>query len=126
MRFIGNQGAIVFTAILAALLLVWSSANWRGQAQNIQLPQPSGYVNDFAEVVEPATKQRLETVLANLKERTGIVFFVATVKSAGGQYLSDYSLRIANDWKVAPNTQPKGFLLLLTPILPNFFPHPTH
>src|SRR5216684_4269309 len=121
MRFIGNQRAIVFTAILAAFLLVWSGANWRGQAQNTQLPQPSGYVNDFAEVVEPATKQRLETVLANLKERTGIVFFVATVKSAGGQYLSDYSLRVANDWNVGPNSQRKGVVLVITTDDANFF-----
>ncbi|HSP61505.1 MAG TPA: TPM domain-containing protein [Pyrinomonadaceae bacterium] len=121
MKFIGNQRAIVFTAILAALLLVWSGANWRGQAQNTRLPQPSGYVNDFGEVIDVATKQRLETVLANLKERTGIEFFVATVKSAGGQYLSDYSLRVANDWNVGPNSQRKGVLLVITTDDANFF-----
>ncbi len=113
MKFIGNQRAIFFTAILAAFLLLWSGANWGGQAQNTKLPQPRGYVNDFAEVIDAATKQRLETVLANLKERTGIEFFVATVKSAGAEEIYDYSLRVADEWNVGPKSSRKALLLVI-------------
>src|SRR6266852_4661723 len=113
MRFIGNLRAIVFTAILAAFLLVWSGANWRGQAQNTQLPQPRGYVNDFGEVIDASTKQRLETILANLKERTGIEFFVATVKSVGAEDIYDYSLRVANGWNLGTRSSRKALVLVL-------------
>jgi tetratricopeptide (TPR) repeat protein len=121
MNLIGNQRAIVFTAILAAFLLVCAGANWRGRAQNTQLPQPRGYVNDFADVIDAATKARLENILANLKQRTGIEFFIATVKSTGGKYLSDYSLRVANDWDVGPNSRRKGVVLVITTDDANFF-----
>ncbi len=113
MKYLSNQRAIVFTAILAALFLVWSGANWRGQAQNTQLSQPRGYVSDFAEVIDAATKQRLETILANLKERTGIEFFVATVKSVGAEDIYDYSLRVANDWNVGSKSSRKALVLVM-------------
>ena len=113
MRFIGNQRAIVFTAILAASLLVCAGANWRSQAQNTKLPQPRGYVNDFGGVIDAATKQRLETILSNLKERTGIEFFVATVKSAGAEDIYDYSLRVANEWNVGSKSSRKALVLVL-------------
>ena len=113
MRFIGNQRAIVFTAILAVFLVAWSGANWRGQAQNTHLPQPVRYINDFGEVIEASTKTRLETILINLKERTGIEFFIATIKSAGAEDIYDYSLRIANEWNVGPKSSRKALVLVI-------------
>ena len=113
MKFKGNQRAIVFTAILAAFLLVWSGATWRGQAQNTQLPKPSGYVNDFAEVIDGSTKQRLETILANLKQRTGIEFFVALVKTVGAEDIYDYSLRVADGWNLGPTSPRRGLVLVI-------------
>ena len=121
MKYLGNQRAIVFTAILAAFLLVWSGANWRGQAQNTQLPQPRGYVNDFGEAIDATTKQRLETILANLKERTGIEFFVATVKSAGAEDIYDYSLRVANEWNVGSKSPRKALVLVIAIDTGKFF-----
>src|SRR5713101_4708429 len=121
MKFIGNQRAIVFTAILAAFLMVWLGANWRSQAQNTQLPQPVRYVNDFGEVIDASTKQRLETILANLKERTGIEFFVATVKSVGAEDLYDYSLRVADEWNVGPKSPRKGLVLVIATDTGKFF-----
>jgi tetratricopeptide (TPR) repeat protein len=121
MRFIGNQRAIVFTAILAVLLLVWSGANWRGQAQKTRLPQPRGYVNDFADVIDAATKQRLETILANLQQRVGIEFYVALVKSVGAEDLYDYSLRVANEWNLGAKIQRKGLLLVIATDSGKFF-----
>ena len=76
------------------------------------MPKPSGHVNDFAEVLDAATKQRLEKVLENLKQRTGIDFVIATVKSTGSEDLYDYSLRIANDWNIGVPTSPKKTVLL--------------
>src|SRR6266849_6842093 len=113
MKFIGNQRAIVFTAILAAFLLVWSGASLHSRAQSTKLPQPRGYVNDFAEVIDAATEQRLETILANLKERTGIEFFVATVKSVGAEDIYDYSVRVANDWNVGSKSPRKALVLVI-------------
>jgi tetratricopeptide (TPR) repeat protein len=121
MRLIGNQRAIIFTATLAALLLVWSGGNWRGQAQKTRLPPPRGYVNDFADVIDASTKQRLETILANLQQRVGIEFYVALVKSVGAEDLHDYSLRVANEWNLGAKIQRKGLLLVIATDNGKFF-----
>jgi tetratricopeptide (TPR) repeat protein len=109
-----NRRAIGFAILLAIISLIFVFAERRTSAQGQHLPKPSGHVNDFAEVVDAATRQRLETVLANLKRRTGLDFVIATVKSAGDEDLYDYSLRVANDWNVgAPTSASKSLLLVI-------------
>ena len=84
------------------LALAWSASVVvrHTRAQDTRLPQPQGAINDFAEVIDPATRKRLETVLANLQQRTDIQLVVAIVKSAGSEDLYDYSLRVAKDWNI--------------------------
>ena len=106
-----NQRAIIFAIGLGIIFLFWFAANPGVSAQG-RLPKPSGHVNDFAEVLDAPTRQRLEKILENLKERTGIDFVIATVKSSGAEDLYDYSLRIANDWNIGVQTSPKKTVLL--------------
>jgi len=109
-----NRRAIVLAVLLVIIGLVYAVADGNVSAQGQRLPKPSGRVNDFAEVVDPATRQRIEKVLANLKLRTGLEFVIATVKSVGDEDLYDYSLRVANDWNVgAPGSADKSLLLLI-------------
>jgi tetratricopeptide (TPR) repeat protein len=116
-----NQRAIVFVAILSITVLSWFGANARVPAQE-RLPKPTGHVNDFADVLDEATKQRLEKALESLKQRTDVNFVIATVKSAGTEELYDYSLRIANDWTIgAPASANKSILLVLAADNGKFF-----
>jgi len=106
-----NQRTIIFVVILAVISLFWFGASRGAHAQE-RLPKPSGHVNDFAELLDATTRQRLEKILENLKERSGIDFVIATVKSTGAEDLYDYSLRIANDWNVGVPTSAKKTVLL--------------
>ena len=116
-----NQRAVILVAIVSVIVLFWCGANPRAHAQK-RLPRPAGHVNDFADVLDAATKQRLEKVLENLKQRTGVDFVVATVKSTGGEDLYDYSLRIANDWAIgAPASPNKSVLLMIAADSGKFF-----
>src|ERR1041385_1080360 len=54
-------------------------------AQSIQLPSPTSHINDLANVIDPQTRTRLETVLANLKDKTKIELYVAMVDSTGDE-----------------------------------------
>src|SRR5882672_4871574 len=120
-----NQRAIVFVIILSIAALFWSGTNAGVSAQE-KLPQPSGHINDFAAVLDAATKDRLEKVLENLKQRTEIDFVIATVKSAGSEDLYDYSLRIANDWKIgSPASLHKSVLLVIAADNGKFFTQAT-
>src|SRR5882762_5968164 len=117
-----NRRASVFAILLVVIILCGLAVDRRASAQSKRLPKPRGHVNDFAEVLDVATRQRLEIVLENLKQRTGINFVVATVKSVGDEELYDYSLRVANDWKIGgPGDASKSLLLVIAGDSGKFF-----
>lgn len=99
------------TLILAALLLI-SSARAQDAGQT-PVPSPTGRVNDFAGVVDASVKERLEKMLANLKERGGIEFSIVLVKSTEGKKIFDYSLQFARQWKIGEMQSKDSSLLLL-------------
>jgi uncharacterized membrane protein YgcG/tetratricopeptide (TPR) repeat protein len=117
-----NHRTVVFVLLLTFISLLWLGANPHVRAQGKRLPKRSGHVNDFGEVLDAATKQRLETVLKNLKQKAGVDFVIATVKTAGAEDLYDYSLRFANEWNVgAPASQNKSVLLFVAADSAKFF-----
>ena len=77
------------------------------------LPQPTGFVNDYANVFDSDSKSRLESQLAKLKEKASIEFAVVTVATTNGQPISDYSLQVAKEWGVGPKDGSRGGGLLL-------------
>lgn len=105
-----NPRALILSAGLALICMaqVFVSAS----AQD-KLPAPSGNVNDFAEVVDPATKQRLDRVLQSLKTRTDVDLVIAVVKTAGPADMYDYSLRVASEWQLGTRTSPRKTLLMV-------------
>jgi uncharacterized protein len=101
-------------ALFGLLLL----ASGLAQAQTTQspLPQPTGYVNDYAQVIDSATRERLETTLGNLDRQQQIQFSVVTVDTTGGQDIFDYTLAVARGWGIGSKDTQKPSLLLLAAI----------
>src|SRR5215208_5177241 len=84
-------------------------------AQSGKLPAPVSYVSDFAGVIDAQTKSRLETLLQNLKEKSKIDLYVATVESTGEQEISLFSQQLARDWNIgAKTTRGKSLLLVIS------------
>src|SRR5688500_3245494 len=89
------------------------SVNSRAQDRT-RLPARSGYINDFAGVLDDSTKQRLEVVLGNLKQRSGIEFGVVTIQTTGARDIFDVSRELSNEWNVgARNSRKKSLLLVI-------------
>lgn len=102
---------LVFAAAFVLLLMLSGPAH----AQS-PLPQPNGYVNDYAGVVDTATKAQLETTLGNLDRQQQIQFSVVIVDTTGGQDIFDYSLAVARGWGIGSKDVQKPSLLLLVAI----------
>ena len=77
------------------------------------LPPPTGFVNDYENVFDPESKQKLESVLQELRNKSDIEFAVVTVETTGGQPIFDYSLAVIRGWGVGPKDTSKGGGLLL-------------
>src|SRR5947209_8899716 len=89
---------VLLTFAVAFVLLLIARGVANAQAAQSPLPKPTGYVNDYAGVVDRATKERLETTLDNLDRQQQIQFSVVTVDTTGGQDIFAYSLAVARGW----------------------------
>jgi uncharacterized protein len=90
-----------------------ASTNRTDEAESLLLPQPEGFVNDFARVLDARTKAHLAELVRKLKERADIEFAVVTVKTTDKQNIDDYSLTLARSWGVGSKPRGDGLLLLL-------------
>ncbi|MCX6790037.1 MAG: TPM domain-containing protein [Candidatus Kaiserbacteria bacterium] len=75
---------------------------------------PTGYVNDFAKVLRPDTKQALEAELTNFKQTTSNEITVATIPNMGGDYIENYAVKLFAEWGVGTKDKDNGVLLLLS------------
>lgn len=101
----------------AATVAVAQNSNETSSAvehsESLLLPKPTGFVNDFANVIDATTKQQLEEKLNKLKQRAEVEFALATVKSTGSESIDDYSLALARGWGIGSRPRGDGLLLLL-------------
>ncbi|HEY2960850.1 MAG TPA: TPM domain-containing protein [Pyrinomonadaceae bacterium] len=75
------------------------------------------YVTDHANVIDGATKTKLEARLAELRQKEDIDFAVVTVSTSGAESAFDHSLKLARERGAAiKNQNTNGNLLLLVAI----------
>lgn len=118
MKKVNAQTALVCFVLFVVLLGAARFAN--GQvptpwSQNTSpLPAPTGFVNDYAGVIDPATKQQLETKLKNFRDTTNpsVEIAVAVVKTTGERAIFDYSLAVARGWKIGSKADDNPSALL--------------
>ena len=76
-------------------------------------PQPVGYVNDFAGIIDDDFQGRLEQDLSDFEEETGVEIAVVTVKNLGDNYLENYAVELFEQWGIGQKKQDNGLLLLV-------------
>ena len=80
----------------------------------VPLPTPFTPIVDYANVIDADTRQRLESIYVNLKDRGGCVYSVLTVPTTDGQDIFDYSLAVARGWGIGPkDAEHPSFLLVV-------------
>ena len=82
----------------------------------IPLPVPFTPLVDNAHVIDAQTRERLETIWRNLKQRADIEFAVVVVPTTGDLDIFDFSLAIARGWAIGAKDGDKAGLLLVVAI----------
>lgn len=82
------------------------------------LPAPTGAVNDYAGVIDAATKQQLEQRIREFKNKTNppVELAVAIVKSTGERPIFDYSLAVSRGWGIGTKADDNPSALLFIAI----------
>jgi len=105
-----------FFLVFCALLLTLVAANAQTTTPPIPRPVPFTPVVDQANVIDPSTRQRLETIWNNLKQRADIEFAVVVVPTTGDLDIYDYSLAIARGWGIGAKDGDKAGVLLIVAV----------
>jgi uncharacterized protein len=79
----------------------------------IEVPYLTGRVNDYAAMIPPATRDRIESKLAEVEKATTAQIAVLTVASLDGEPLEDFSIKVAETWKLGRKGKDNGALLLI-------------
>jgi uncharacterized protein len=74
--------------------------------------KPTGYVSDFANVMNPADRAATEKLLTELEQKTGAQVAVVTLKSLEGGQIDDFANRLFARWGIGQKGKDNGVLLL--------------
>lgn len=79
----------------------------------LDVPYLSGRINDNAHMLSSETVAELESMLAAYEDSTGNQLVLLTIESLEGESLEDYSMRVAETWKLGQKGVDNGALLLV-------------
>jgi len=74
---------------------------------------PAAHVNDYAHVLGAADQQALERRLTEQESATGTQMVIAIFPSLEGESLEDYSIRLAQQWRIGQKQLDNGVILLV-------------
>ncbi len=85
-----------------------------GPAVALEVPYLTGRVNDHAGLLSGEQRESLENLLAELEKNTTAQVVVLTIPSLEGEDLEEYSLRVADTWKLGQGQKDNGVLFLIS------------
>jgi len=77
------------------------------------VPSPTGYVNDFANVLSADEKVQIERLLDEIEKNTTVEISVVTVQTLDGDSIEDFALRLFEEWGIGKKEKDNGLLLLI-------------
>lgn len=94
------------------LLLIFPASMLSAQRA---IPEHGGvWVHDEANVLSAGTKSELEYILKEVRDSTSNQIAVLIIPSLDGEALEDYSLRVAEKWKLGKKDRDNGVLFFIT------------
>lgn len=80
----------------------------------LEVPKrPQGYVNDWADLLSPPARAKIEDQLRAFEETTSNQVVVVTLPSLQGDSLEDFSIRLAEAWKIGQKGKDNGVIFLI-------------
>ena len=76
-------------------------------------PAPTQRVNDYARLLPAEAQQRLEQRLTERERATGAQMVIAIFPSLEGESLEDFSVRLAERWRIGQKSLDNGVILLV-------------
>src|SRR5262245_50599743 len=98
-----------FVVVVAVILACARSLH----AADPPIPAPRGFINDFANIIDPSTEVRLDNIIRELQAKTGSEIAVVTVDTTQPLSAFDYAMKIAEQWKPGAKGKDNGVVFLI-------------
>src|SRR5438093_4843770 len=76
-------------------------------------PSLRGRINDYAGMIQPDKARELEGRLSDFERDTGHQIALLTIPILEGDSLEDFSIRVAENWKIGQKGVDNGAILLI-------------
>src|SRR5579862_5260773 len=94
-------------------IAVWLALAVAAWGLDTKTLKPTGYVNDFSNTLNAASKQTLEDYCANLERVTGTQMAIVLVPTLDGEPVEDVANRLYREWGIGKKGKDEGILILL-------------
>ncbi len=84
-----------------------------GRAHALAVPPLTAHVNDYGHMISKATADELEGELRAFEESDSTQIVVLTVPSLEGESLEDFSIKVAESWRIGWKGVDNGVILLV-------------
>ncbi len=81
--------------------------------QSVRYPRYSGWVNDYARVINSADNAKISALIQEVKEKTGAEIAVVTVRDMQGLSIEEYSVGLYENWGIGQSGKDNGILVVL-------------
>jgi len=77
------------------------------------VPPLRGYVNDYANMISPRVRTKLEAELKSFEKSDSTQIVILTIPSLKGEVLEEFSMKVAETWKIGQKGKDNGIILLV-------------
>jgi len=106
---LGLTVAVLFLASLVLTSLVLTSLACAESASSLK---PTGYVNDFAGVLDQSTRAQIEDLCTQVDQKAHAQIALVTINTLDGNDIESYAVDLFHQWGVGAKSTNRGVLIL--------------
>lgn len=70
------------------------------QALALEIPKPTGYVNDYADIISPDFESKINNLISEIEKNTSVEIAIVTIPSLEREDIFSFTLKLAREWGV--------------------------
>jgi uncharacterized protein len=83
-------------------------------ASGLDVPKLQGYVNDYAGLISPSAKSKVEGELRAFEQSDSTQIVILTIPSLEGENIEEFGIKLAEAWKIGQQVRDNGVLFIVS------------
>jgi uncharacterized protein len=83
-------------------------------AYGLEVPRLQGYVNDYAEMISPSAKSKIEEELRAFEGSDSTQIVILTIPSLEGGNIEEFGIKVTETWKIGQQGKDNGILFIVS------------